>query len=66
MRTINERLTKNVNRLRGENASDPTVLNKALVVELDALKAARASEAAELERILADLDRAGAGESGHA
>jgi chromosome segregation ATPase len=66
LRTINERLTKNLARLRGENAGDPTVLNKALVVELDALKAARASEAAELERILADLDRAGAGESGHA
>ncbi|BDW85682.1 hypothetical protein [Roseicyclus marinus] len=66
LRTINERLTKNLNRLRGENASDPNVLNKALVVELDALKAARASEAAELERILADMDRAGAGEGGHA
>lgn len=66
LRTINERLTKNLARLRGDRASDPTVLNKALVVELDALKAARASEAAELERILADLDRAGAGESGHA
>ncbi|MDG3040416.1 hypothetical protein [Roseicyclus marinus] len=66
LRTINERLTKNLNRLRGENATDPSVLNKALVVELDALKAARASEAAELERILADLDRAGAGEGAHA
>ena len=66
LRTINERLTKNLNRLRGENASDPNVLNKALVVELDALKAARASEAAELERILADLDRAGTGEGAHA
>ena len=66
LRTINERLTKNLARLRGENATDATVLNKALVVELDALKAARASEAAELERILADLDRAGAGEGAHA
>jgi chromosome segregation ATPase len=66
LRTINERLTKNLARLRGENATDPTVLNKALVVELDALKAARASEAAELERILADLDRAEAGEGAHA
>jgi DNA repair exonuclease SbcCD ATPase subunit len=66
LRAINERLTKNVSRLRGENAADPTILNKALVVELDALKAARASEAAELERILADLDRAGAGEGAHA
>lgn len=66
LRTINERLTKNLNRLRGENATDPNVLNKALVVELDALKAARASEAAELERILADMDRAATGEGGHA
>lgn len=66
LRTINERLTKNLNRLRGENATDPSVLNKALVVELDALRAARASEAAELERILADLDRAGTGEGAHA
>lgn len=66
LRTINERLTKNLARLRGEKATDPTVLNKALVVELDALKAARASEAAELERILADLDRAATGEGAHA
>lgn len=66
LRVINERLTKNVNRLRGENATDPSVLNKALVVELDALRAARASEAAELERILADLDRAEQEEGAHA
>lgn len=55
LRTINERLTKNVNRLRSQRGDDPRVLNKALVVELDAIKAARASEAAELDRILADL-----------
>ncbi|NKX45896.1 hypothetical protein [Roseicyclus persicicus] len=66
LRVINARLTKNLARLRGEKASDPTVLNKALVVELDALRAARASEAAELERILADLGQPGAGEGGHA
>jgi len=65
-RVLNERLTKNVNRLRGENATDPGVLNKALVVELDALRAARASEAAELTRILADLDDTHAGEGEHA
>ncbi len=59
LRSINERLTKNVNRLRSERATDPRVLNKALVVELDALKAARASEAAELDRILADLGQVG-------
>ena len=34
-----------------------------LRVELDALRGLRASEAAELDRILADLDRAAAGES---
>ena len=66
LRTINERLTKNLGRLRSENAHDPAVLNRALVVELDALRAARASEAAELERILADLGEADAGEGGHA
>lgn len=66
LRVINERLTKNIGRLRGENGTEPGVLNKALLVELDALKAARASEAAELERILADLDRPGAGEGDHA
>lgn len=66
LRVINERLTKNLGRMRSQNASDPALLNKALVVELDALKAARASEAAELERILADLDRAGTGEGAHA
>lgn len=63
---INERLIKNINRLRGENATDPGVLNKSLVVELDALRALRASEAAELDRILADLDRADAGEGTNA
>jgi chromosome segregation ATPase len=66
LRAINERLTRNINQLRGEHASDPNLLNKALVVELAALKAARASEAAELDRILADLGRADAGEGGHA
>ena len=66
LRTINERLARNIERLRGEHATDPNVLNKALVVELDALRAARASEAAELDRILADMDGAGAGEGGHA
>lgn len=55
MRVINERLMKNINRLRGENATDPGVLNKALTVELAAMTAARASEAAELDRILSDL-----------
>lgn len=63
---INERLIKNINRLRGENATDPGVLNKSMLVELDALRALRASEAAELDRILADLDRADAGEGADA
>ncbi len=58
LRDINERLTKNLSRMRSDQASDPRVLNRALLVELDALKAARASEAAELQRILADLDPA--------
>ncbi|MBF9060047.1 hypothetical protein HKCCSP123_12720 [Rhodobacterales bacterium HKCCSP123] len=66
LRVINERLTKNLNRMRGENASDPGLLNKALVVELDALKAIRASEAAELSRILSDLEGGATGEGGHA
>jgi DNA repair exonuclease SbcCD ATPase subunit len=66
LRAINERLTRTINQLRGEHARDPEVLNKALVVELAALKAARASEAAELDRILADLARADAGEGAHA
>jgi DNA repair exonuclease SbcCD ATPase subunit len=66
LRIINQRLTKNIDRLRGEKASDPKVLNKALVVELDALKAIRASEAAELSRILSDLEQGETGEGGHA
>lgn len=66
LRVINERLAKNINRMRGENATDPRVLNKALVVELDALKAIRASEAAELSRILSDLENGATGEGGHA
>jgi len=66
LQVINERLVKNINRLRGENATDPGVLNKALVVELDALRALRASEAAELGRILAEMDQAAAGEGADA
>lgn len=66
LQAINERLVKNINRLRGENATDPGVLNKTLVVELDALRALRASEAAELQRILAELDQAAAGEGADA
>ena len=59
-------MIKNLNRMRGENATDPAVLNKTLVVELDALRAQRASEAAELERILADLDQAETAGGAHA
>ncbi|WP_439138888.1 hypothetical protein [Roseicyclus sp.] len=66
LQVINDRLIKNINRLRGENATDPSVLNKTLVVELDALRAMRASEAAELERILADLDQAETAGGAHA
>jgi DNA repair exonuclease SbcCD ATPase subunit len=66
LQVINHRLIKNINRLRGENATDPSVLNKTLMVELDALRAQRASEAAELERILADLDQAATGDGAHA
>jgi len=66
LRIINQRLTKNIDRLRSEKASDPKVLNKALVVELDALKAIRASEAAELSRILSDLEQGETGEGEHA
>jgi hypothetical protein len=66
LRVINERLTKNIERMRSENATDPKILNKALVVELDALKAIRASEAAELSRILSDLEQGATGEGGHA
>lgn len=66
LQVINDRLIKNLNRMRGENATDPAVLNKTLVVELDALRAQRASEAAELERILADLDQAETAGGAHA
>lgn len=66
LQVINDRLIKNINRLRGENATDPSVLNKTLVVELDALRAMRASEAAELGRILADLDQAETAGGAHA
>jgi len=66
LQQINARLVKNLNRLRGDAAADPGVLNKTLVVELDALRALRASEAAELERILADLDATDMGEGADA
>lgn len=66
LQVINERLIADLNQLRGASASDPTVLNTALLTELDALRAMRASEAAELTRILADMDRAAAGEGADA
>lgn len=66
LQAVNERLIANMNQLRGVTATDPAVLNAALVTELDALRAMRASEAAELERILVDLDRAAAGEGADA
>lgn len=66
LQAINGRLVKNINRLRGENATDPGVLNKTLLVELDALRALRASEAAELARILAEMDKAAEGEGADA
>ncbi len=54
LRISNERLARNIDRLRS-GVTDPDKLNRTLVVELAALKAARASEAAELDRILSDL-----------
>jgi len=58
LRIMNGRLTRNLTRLRGRNATEPSVLNRALLVELEAVKAARASEAAELARLVEELQPA--------
>jgi chromosome segregation ATPase len=55
LRTANEDLLEQIARAREAGQAAGTVLNEALVDEVLALKAARASEAAELERIMAEL-----------
>ena len=63
LQSLNDRLIETNAALRAEPAGHPEALNMSLRVELDALRGLRASEAAELDRILADLDCAAAGES---
>ncbi len=56
---VNEELRKSNGALREANASgvaDPTLVNSAMVTEIESLRAARAAERAELEDILATLE----------
>ena len=56
LRTANADLLDTIDDLRTAAMADTGALDQAMVDEIAALRAARASEAAELERILADLD----------
>jgi len=71
---VNRRLTENSEALREANTQgigDAHLVNKAMMAELDALRAARGTEIAEIEAILSDLQMqmttaAAAGGEGHA
>ncbi|MCB5410041.1 hypothetical protein [Pseudogemmobacter faecipullorum] len=59
LRRVVGTLTAELGRLREAAAaglSDPTLINRAMLAELDALRAARLAETAELEEISAALD----------
>lgn len=58
LRRVNAQLRDNNAALRAANAEgtgDASLVNKALMVELEALKVARSADAMELDAILADL-----------
>ncbi|MBF9046730.1 hypothetical protein LSUCC0031_06340 [Rhodobacterales bacterium LSUCC0031] len=52
----NAQLVETIAKLRREGAGDPSLREASLAAELDALRTLRSSEAAELHRILADLE----------
>ncbi|MFD1912288.1 hypothetical protein [Halodurantibacterium flavum] len=59
LRRSNAELRKTVTALREAaqaGLSDPSLVNQALEVELEALRVARSAEAAELDEILSELD----------
>ena len=61
MRQVNEALRSSNAALRTANAeglADATLVNDAMVSELDSLRAARAAERAEIEEILATIEPA--------
>ncbi|RKF16977.1 hypothetical protein D6850_05470 [Roseovarius spongiae] len=71
LRHANQQLRDNNAALREANATgvvEPHLINKAMMAELEGLRAARAADRAEVEAVLKELDRlvASAGESGAA
>jgi hypothetical protein len=59
MRRVNTALLQQVEALREaqmNGVTEPQLVNKALVVELDALRALRLTEMAEMDEILAALE----------
>ena len=63
LQALNERMIDSLAALRAAQPASDDGVNPTILAELEALRGLRASEAAELDRILADLDRAAAGES---
>ncbi|MGL5012017.1 MAG: hypothetical protein ACRC6I_19275 [Paracoccaceae bacterium] len=70
MRKVTVQLREQLARLREAaeaGTTEPHLINKAMMAELDALRAARASEVAEMDEILAELSPLiGGGEAAHA
>ena len=66
LRKANQQLRDNNQALREANeagVSEPHLINKAMMAELDGLRAARAADKAEADVVLADLSRLIAGSS---
>lgn len=58
LRAQNERLQENADRLRAQNETmvgDPHLVNSAMMAELEALRAARRADVAEMDAILSEL-----------
>jgi len=66
LRAAQDDLMETVDGLRAAKAPDAALMDESLIDEIGALKALRASEAAELERILAELEPALAQGGAHA
>ncbi|SLN09933.1 hypothetical protein PEL8287_00126 [Roseovarius litorisediminis] len=61
LRKANQQLRENNQALRDANAAgvgEPHLINKAMLAELDGLRAARAADRAEIDAVLADLGQA--------
>ncbi|MEI4261901.1 hypothetical protein [Roseovarius sp. D0-M9] len=67
LRHANQQLRENNSKLREANAkgvAEPHLINKAMMAELDGLRASRAADRSEMDAILGELARIGAGADG--